>query len=88
MTGRSGGVKACNSAATHAPGDDSLLRMTPSSLVPDDVAVPTELIARTSCLEPLGPQHNASDHTAWSSSVEHIPCRPGLRGRERPPRTE
>jgi L-amino acid N-acyltransferase YncA len=28
-------------------------------------------------LEPLGPQHNDSDYTAWSSSIEHIHATPG-----------
>ena len=28
-------------------------------------------------LEPLGPEHNESDHEAWSSSIEHIRATPG-----------
>ena len=36
--------------------------------VPDDFAVPRELIAGEFRLEPLGPQHNASDYEAWTSS--------------------
>ena len=28
-------------------------------------------------LEPLGPQHNESDHDAWTSSIEHIRATPG-----------
>jgi hypothetical protein len=28
-------------------------------------------------LEPLGPQHNQSDHAAWMSSIEHIRSTPG-----------
>jgi len=29
-------------------------------------------------LEPLGPEHNESDHAAWTSSVEHIRATPGF----------
>jgi hypothetical protein len=29
-------------------------------------------------LEPLGPQHNESDHRAWTSSIEHIRSTPGF----------
>lgn len=29
-------------------------------------------------LEPLGPQHNARDHVAWMSSVDHIRSTPGF----------
>ncbi|MEU0816091.1 GNAT family N-acetyltransferase [Streptomyces mirabilis] len=59
--------------------------MTDHPLVPDDFAVPTELITPHFRLEPLGPQHNASDHTAWSSSVEHIRATPGFEDGAWPP---
>lgn len=29
-------------------------------------------------LEPLGPQHNVSDHAAWMSSIDHIRSTPGF----------
>lgn len=29
-------------------------------------------------LEPLGPQHNARDYAAWTSSMEHIRSQPGF----------
>lgn len=29
-------------------------------------------------LEPLGPEHNARDHAAWSSSIDHIHATPGF----------
>lgn len=29
-------------------------------------------------LEPLGPQHNARDHDAWMSSIDHIQSTPGF----------
>lgn len=28
-------------------------------------------------LRPLGPEHNVSDHDAWSSSIDHIHATPG-----------
>ncbi len=31
-------------------------------------------------LEPLGVQHNAADHAAWTSSIEHIKATPGFAG--------
>jgi hypothetical protein len=36
-------------------------------------------------LEPLGPQHNAADHAAWMSSIEHIRATPGFPDRDWPP---
>lgn len=30
-------------------------------------------------LEPLGPQHNDADYTAWSGSIDHIRTTPGFR---------
>jgi hypothetical protein len=31
-------------------------------------------------LRPLGPEHNASDYAAWSSSIDHIRSTPGFAG--------
>jgi hypothetical protein len=31
-------------------------------------------------LRPLGPAHNAADHAAWSSSIDHIRSTPGFAG--------
>lgn len=53
--------------------------------VPDGFAVPGGLAASRFRLEPLGPRHNAADHAAWTSSVEHIRATPGFEGREWPP---
>lgn len=36
-------------------------------------------------LEPLGPQHNQPDHTAWTSSIEHIRATPGYPDGDWPP---
>jgi hypothetical protein len=48
--------------------------------VPDDFAVPRELVTGGFRLEPLGPQHNAGDYEAWTSSMEHIRATPGFAG--------
>ena len=45
--------------------------------VPSGFVVPLALTTEHFRLEPLGPQHNDSDHEAWSSSVEHIRMTPG-----------
>ncbi|SDL89135.1 hypothetical protein SAMN05421874_1322 [Nonomuraea maritima] len=50
----------------------SLRLMTDRAFVPDDFTVPPHLVTPQFRLEPLGPQHNASDHAAWMSSIEHI----------------
>ena len=34
---------------------------------------------------PLGPEHNESDHAAWSTSIEHVRATPGFRGHDWPP---
>ena len=48
--------------------------------VPDDFDVPRELVADQFRLEPLGPQHNAGDYEAWTSSMDHIKATPGFAG--------
>jgi hypothetical protein len=48
-----------------------------TSFVPDDFVVPQGLVGPGFRLEPLGPQHNESDHDAWTSSTEHIRATPG-----------
>jgi hypothetical protein len=50
------------------------------AFVPDDFVVPRELVADGFRLEPLGPQHNAGDYEAWTSSMEHIAATPGFAG--------
>ena len=49
-----------------------------SDFVPADFDVPRELITPQFRLEPLGPQHNLSDHAAWTSSIDHIRATPGF----------
>jgi hypothetical protein len=48
------------------------------AFVPDDFAVPRELVTGDFRLEPLGPQHNAGDYEAWTSSIDHIRATPGF----------
>jgi hypothetical protein len=55
-----------------------------SSFVPDDFAVPRELVCEGFRLEPLGPEHNEGDYRAWTSSIEHIRATPGFEGRPWP----
>jgi hypothetical protein len=50
----------------------------PQAFVPDDFAVPRELVTEDFRLEPLGPQHNVGDYEAWTSSIDHIRATPGL----------
>jgi len=46
--------------------------------VPHTFDVPRSLTGAGFVLEPLGPQHNDSDHRAWGSSIEHIRATPGF----------
>lgn len=52
----------------------------PRAFVPDGFAVPRELVTEEFRLEPLGPQHNAGDYEAWTSSIDHIRATPGFQG--------
>jgi hypothetical protein len=56
-----------------------------SKIVPDDFAVPAELVTERFRLEPLGPQHNERDHAAWMGSIDHIRSTPGFDGWGWPP---
>jgi hypothetical protein len=46
--------------------------------VPGDYVVPLGLTGPGFRLEPLGPQHNDADHSAWMSSIPHIHSTPGF----------
>jgi hypothetical protein len=59
--------------------------MTVRPFVPAAFAVPAGLETPSFRLEPLGPQHNESDHAAWTSSIGHIRATPGFEGRDWPP---
>ncbi len=55
------------------------------SFVPECFEAPLGLSTDTFRLVPLGPEHNESDHAAWTSSIEHIRSTPGFAGRSWPP---
>lgn len=55
------------------------------SFVPDDFLIPRELVTSQFRLEPLGPEHNESDHAAWMSSIEHVRSTPGFPDGSWPP---
>jgi hypothetical protein len=59
--------------------------MTADDFVPADFDPPTTLGTDRFRLEPLGPQHNDSDHAAWTSSIEHIRATPGYPDGRWPP---
>jgi hypothetical protein len=59
--------------------------MTSHDFVPVDFDPPTSLVAGQFRLEPLGPQHNESDHAAWMSSIAHIRSTPGYPDGRWPP---
>jgi hypothetical protein len=46
--------------------------------VPAAFSVPTTFSGSGFRMEPLGPQHNARDHVAWMSSIEHIRTAPAF----------
>jgi hypothetical protein len=53
--------------------------------VPTDFDPPTSLVTDRFRLEPLGPQHNAADLAAWTSSIPHIRSTPGFPDGSWPP---
>jgi len=55
-----------------------------SPFVPPTFHVPRELRTPSFRLEPLGPEHNARDFAAWTSSIDHIRATPGFAGRAWP----
>lgn len=57
-------------------------RMT-EPFVPSDFPVPRSLETTGLRFEPLGPEHNERDHTAWMSSIDHIQATPGFQSPER-----
>ncbi|MFI6298797.1 GNAT family N-acetyltransferase [Nonomuraea sp. NPDC050790] len=59
--------------------------MNDRAFVPGDFAVPEHLDTPRFRLEPLGPQHNAADHAAWTGSIEHIRATPGFPDGKWPP---
>ena len=59
--------------------------MTAAAFVPAEFEPPRELALPEFHLVPLGVEHNASDHAAWTSSIPHIRATPGFEGSDWPP---
>ena len=59
--------------------------MTATEFVPVDFDPPMSLATDQFRLEPLGPQHNESDHAAWMSSIDHIRSTTGFTDGKWPP---
>lgn len=55
------------------------------SWVPDDFLAPRERVTPHFRLEPLGPEHNERDHSAWTTSIEHVRSTPGFPDGSWPP---
>ena len=54
------------------------MRVSSTEFVPPDFAVPVEVTFGDDLrLIPLGPERNASDYAAWTSSIDHIRATPG-----------
>jgi hypothetical protein len=53
--------------------------------VPEGFVVPRGLSGPGFRLVPLGPEHNESDHAAWTSSIDHVRATPGFQGSDWPP---
>jgi hypothetical protein len=53
--------------------------------VPTGFEPPSVLVSDHFRLEPLGPQHNESDHAAWTSSIAHVRSTPGFPDGNWPP---
>jgi hypothetical protein len=75
------GVSAAWPSSRNATADirrDTVNEQFQPPFVPDDFAVPAELVTGLFRLQPLGPEHNADDYQAWTSSMEHIHATPGF----------
>ncbi|SEE75525.1 GNAT family N-acetyltransferase [Ruania alba] len=59
--------------------------MATERFAPAGFTAPTSLVTEQFRLEPLGPQHNAADLAAWTSSIEHIRSTPGYPDGSWPP---
>jgi hypothetical protein len=59
--------------------------MPSKEFVPASFDPPTSLVSDEFRLEPLGPQHNESDHAAWTSSIDHVRATPGFPDGNWPP---
>ena len=64
--------------ARRRQNEQSVCRVPPTDFVPPDFLVPTEAFLGDLRLVPLGPEHNAADYAAWTSSIDHIRATPGF----------
>ncbi len=63
--------------ARSLPSGQAVRCVSPTDFVPPDFPVPTEATFGDLRLVPLGPEHNAADYAAWTSSIDHIRATPG-----------
>ena len=76
--------RSCRSATFPCIGPGEASRATVAAMaefVPPDFSVPLRFATSEFVLEPLGPEHNASDYDAWTWSARGTSARrPGSRG--------
>jgi hypothetical protein len=72
-----GSARAGSKGSARGTGRGYGREVVTNAFVPADFEPPTSLETESFRLEPLGPQHNESDHAAWTSSIEHIRSTPG-----------
>jgi hypothetical protein len=58
--------------------------MSDEPFVPVDFTPPDGLLSGEFRLVPLGPEHNAADYAAWTTSIGHIRATPGFAGSKWP----
>jgi len=51
-----------------------------AGFVPAEFDVPAGMAGDGFRLTPLGPEHNAADYEAWTSSIDHVRATPGFAG--------
>ena len=85
LVGRARRVRPAGELGCHRSARVGTVPGVTEPFVPADFDPPTSLVTEQFRLEPLGPQHNASDHAAWTSSIEHIRATPGYPDGRWPP---
>lgn len=78
MTSQTPSGSTPSGASAGQPDEPSDAAGPATAFVPEAFVPPERLDHVLFRLEPLGPQHNVSDHEAWSSSIEHIRATPGF----------
>lgn len=72
------GCAAASDPCIPAPPSKICSQLVAHEFVPADFTVPRTVVLGGLRLEPLGPEHNASDYAAWTSSIDHIRATPGF----------